>query len=106
MVWPARLKQILAPALAALAAVAAVAVGGPLGFVLVAIALAAGAVPLRRSTQEHRPAGAELRDAQAARRTATIVAEAATALLTTRHEPAIADPRVDNALAEVGARLQ
>jgi two-component system sensor histidine kinase KdpD len=34
------------------------------------------------------------------------VAETATALLSTRHEPAIADPRVDGALAGVGARLQ
>jgi K+-sensing histidine kinase KdpD len=106
MVWPARLKELPAPLAAAAAALAAVLVGGPVGFLLVLIALMAGAAALAAAWRDKDGAEAEARAATSKEREATVVAEAAGALLMAPTSAEAVSPRVERALAGVGARLQ
>ena len=106
MVWPARLKELPAPLAAAAAALAAVIVGGPAGFLLVLIALVAGAAALAAAWRDKDGAEAEARSATSKEREATVIAEAAGALLVAPTSTEAVSPRVERALAGLGARLQ
>ena len=106
MVWPARLKELPAPLAAAAAALAAVIVGGPVGFLLILIALAAGAAALAAAWRDKDGALAQARAASSKQREATVLAEAAGALLVAPTSAEAVSPKVERALADVGARLQ
>jgi K+-sensing histidine kinase KdpD len=106
MVWPTRLKELPAPVAAAAAALAAVIVGGPVGFLLILIALVAGAAALTAAWRDKEGALAQARAATSKEREANVVAETAGALLVASTDAQPVSPRVDRALADVGARLQ
>jgi two-component system, OmpR family, sensor histidine kinase KdpD len=106
MVWPARLNELIAPAAATAAALAGAVLGGAIGIALVGVAVALGAIALTTARRERAEALAQAATAAAKEREAAVVAEAASALLAAPANVQAVSPRVERALADVGARLQ
>lgn len=106
MVWSSRLKDSLAPLAAAGTAAGAIVTDGSLEGLLMGTAVAAGGVSVLRARRERDAAVGRLAAVEAKARETAVVAETAGALLAAPVPAAAVAPRLERALAELGARLQ
>jgi two-component system sensor histidine kinase KdpD len=105
MVWPARLKESIAPAATCAGALAAVPIDGAAEVAALAVAVAAGGFAVIRANRSRDAAVATADRAAARERESAVVAQTAGALLAGT-PPADTADQLEQALAQMGARLQ